>query len=143
MSGRFFLDTNVLVYTFDHREPAKLARARELVAEALRGQGMISTQIVQEFLNVARRKFEQPLSSEECRSYLDGVLEPLCEVFPTIDLYHRGLELMDRWKYGFFDSMVLAAALAGGCRTLMSEDLQHGQVIEGLTIVNPFRHQAA
>ncbi len=139
MSARFFLDTNVLVYTFDPREPVKQTRATELVTEALQGQGIISSQVVQEFLNVASRKFVQPFSAADCRAYLDTVLEPLCEIFPTMDLYRRAVELMERWKYGLYDSLVVAAALDGGCRTLYSEDLHDGQTIEGLTIVNPFR----
>ncbi len=139
MSDRFFLDTNILVYTFDAREPSKQARAMELVAEALQGHGMISFQVVQEFLNVASRKFTQPLSAAECRDYVDRILEPLCEVYPTIDLYRRAIALMERWQYGLYDSLVVAAALDGGCRTLFSEDLHDGQVIEGLTIVDPFK----
>lgn len=139
MRARFFLDTNVLVYTFDPREPAKQAKAIELVTEALQGKGIISFQIVQEFLNVASRKFAQPFSGADCRAYIEGVLEPLCEVFPAIDLYRRAVDLMERWKYGLYDSLVVAAALDGGCRTLYSEDLHDGQVIESLKIVDPFK----
>lgn len=139
MSDRAFLDTNVLVYTFDSREPVKQTRAIELVSEALQGHGMISYQVVQEFLSVASRKFVQPFSAADCRDYLDSVLEPLCEVFPTMDLYRRAVELMERWKYGLYDSLIIAAALDGDCRTLYSEDLHDGQVIEGLTIANPFK----
>ncbi len=136
---RFFLDTNVLVYTFDPRDPVKQARATELVTEALQGHGIISFQVAQEFLNVASRKFVQPFSAADCRAYLSTVLEPLCEIFPTMHLYRRAVELMDRWKYGFYDSLIVAAALDGGCRTLYSEDMQDGQAIEGMTIVNAFR----
>jgi len=138
MNDRFFLDTNVLVYTFDPRQPLKQQRALELVTEALQGRGIISFQVVQEFLNVASRRFVQPFSAADCRDYLDTVLEPLCEIFPTMDLYRRAVELMERRKYGLFDSLVIASALDGGCRTLYSEDLHDGQVIEGLTISNPF-----
>ncbi|MCP4657580.1 MAG: PIN domain-containing protein [bacterium] len=139
MSGRFFLDTNVLVYTFDPRDSAKQARARELVEEALGEQrGLISFQVVQEFLNVATRKFEPPLAHADCRTYLDRVLRPLCEVFPTIELYREALFLAERWRYGVYDSLILAAAIQAGCGTLYSEDLHHGQKIQDLTIVDPF-----
>ncbi len=138
MSDRFFLDTNVLIYTFDPREVAKQTRAVELVTEALQGHGIISFQVVQEFLNVASRKFAQPFSAADCRAYLDSVLEPLCEVYPAMDLYRRAVDLMERWQYGLYDSLVVAGALDGGCRTLYSEDLHDSQVIEGMTIVNPF-----
>ena len=85
MPAEFFLDTNVFVYTFDRQEPDKQARARGLVERALRtGDGVVSFQVVQEFLNVALRKFEQPLSEEQALRYLREVLDPLCFVFPSV-----------------------------------------------------------
>ena len=57
----------------------------------------------------------------------------------STELYHRALAIRARWRYGFYDSLVIAAALAAGCTRLLSEDLQHGQQIESLTIVDPFR----
>ena len=140
MSGRYFLDTNVLVYTFDDRAPAKQQRARQLVAEALATRrGLVSTQVVQEFLNVARSRFERPLTPDDCRAYLAGVLRPLCEVFPTLALYESALDLAERWRYAFYDSLILAAALEAGCEVLYSEDLQDGQRIGDLRIEDPFR----
>jgi predicted nucleic acid-binding protein len=139
MNGRAFLDTNIFVYTFDAREPAKQDRARQLVGQALSNhQGIISFQVIQEFLNVATRKFAQPLSHADCRVYLERVLSPLCEVFASIELYQFALGTAERWHYAFYDSLIIAAAAQAGCRTLYSEDLQHGQRIENLTIINPF-----
>ena len=57
---------------------------------------------------------------------------------PTPALYRRCLDVQERWKYGFYDSLIVAAALEAGCKRLLSEDLQHGQRIEGLRIENPF-----
>ena len=139
MVDRFFLDTNILVYTFDDREAGKRTAARELVSTALAdGRGLISYQVVQEFLNVATRKFARPFDAGEARRFLDQVLAPLCEVFASIALYRRALEVQDRWRYGLYDSLIIAAALEAECSTLLSEDLQHGQQIDGLVIVNPF-----
>ncbi len=139
MSAKFFLDTNVLVYTFDTREPVKQARARELVETALSGaRGLISYQVVQEFLNVATRRFERPLSPTDAELYLNQVLSPLCEVFPSTGLYRSALGVAARLQLAFYDSLIVAGALSRGCRVLYSEDLQHGQRIEGLAIVNPF-----
>ena len=139
MSDKFFLDTNILVYTFDSQAPVKQAKARQLVAEALsRQQGIISYQVIQECRNVATRKFAQPLTHADCRLYLDHVLTPLCEVFPSVALYQVALKLSERWQYAFYDSLIIAAALQSGCRTLYSEDLQHGQRIEAMRITNPF-----
>ena len=139
MSDKFFLDTNILIYTFDPDSPGNRKIALDLVQRALStGQGMISYQVIQEFLNVATRKFTRPLSFSDCRTYLYRVLSPLCAVFPSFDFYDRGLDIADRYGYGLYDSLIISAALAGGCSTLFSEDLQHGQKIRELIIINPF-----
>lgn len=139
MSAKAFLDTNILVYTFDDQDPGKRETARTMVGSALRDRtAIISFQVVQEFLNVATRKFATPLTEADSALYLKQVLNPLCEVHSSIDLYQDALDIQDRWKYGFYDSLILAAALAGDCDLLLTEDLQHGQKIRDITIINPF-----
>ncbi|MCY3928519.1 MAG: PIN domain-containing protein [Acidobacteria bacterium] len=139
MPADFFLDTNIFVYTFDQRDPEKQALARNLVERALgTGEGVVSSQVVQEFLNVALRKFERPLSDEQALRYLRDVLDPLCSVFPSISLYETALSLHRRWRFSFYDSLIVAAALESNCNVLYSEDLQDGQEIESLTVANPF-----
>ncbi len=139
MNGRAFLDTNILVYTFDDRDPGKREAARTMVESALRDRtAIISFQVIQEFLNVATRKFATPLTETDSALYLEKVLNPLCEVHSSIDLYKDALDIQDRWKYGFYDSLILAASLAGNCEILFTEDLQHGQKIRDITIINPF-----
>jgi predicted nucleic acid-binding protein len=139
MSGKFFLDTNILVYTFDQENPGKRERAGALVAKALtESRGVVSYQVVQEFLNAAVRKFSKPLTLADAQRYLTVVLEPLCAVFASVELFHQALDLADRWRYPFYDSLIVAAALQSGCSVLFSEDLQHGQKIGNLRIVNPF-----
>ena len=102
------------------------------------GDGVVSSQVVQEFLNVALRKFERPVSDEQTLRYLREVLDPLCSVFPSISLYERALSVHRRWRFSFYDSLIVAAALESDCKVLYSEDLQDGQEIESLTVVNPF-----
>jgi predicted nucleic acid-binding protein len=139
MKGNYFLDTNILVYTFDRSQPQKQSIARNLVGEALKKRsGCISYQVIQEFLNLASRKFAHPLSTADCHAYLSNVLEPLCEVFASTGLFHRALEISSRWKFSFYDSLIVAAALSVESKILYTEDLQHNQKIEALTIVNPF-----
>lgn len=140
MSDRFFLDTNVFAYTFDETAPAKRGRARELIRHALETRsGFISTQVLQEFLNLALRKLEPPLETQDAEDYLDRVLEPLCEVFPSVRLYRSALHVVERWQYSFYDSLILAAALEGKAQVLYTEDLQYGHKVEDLRIENPFR----
>lgn len=139
MNGSFFLDTNIFVYTFDDTAPAKRETAKQLVRQALVTQkGVVSFQIVQEFLNVATRKFTPPLPAQEAERYLREVFSPLYKVASSLALYEHSLFIAQRWRYSFYDSLVITAALEANCTTLYSEDLQAGQKVETLSIVNPF-----
>jgi predicted nucleic acid-binding protein len=139
IEGYFFLDTNVLIYALDKADPAKQRVAAQLVRDAmLTGRGIISTQVVQEFLHAARRKFKRPMTITECHGHLQNVLDPLCAYFPSISTYDRALQLNEETGYTLYDALILTAAIESGCRTLLTEDLQHGRQIQSLTIVNPF-----
>ena len=139
MSAEYFLDSNVLIYLFDAREPLKQQRARELVREALVNRvGWISYQVIQETLNVLTTKLDPPAATEDAQALLSAVLEPLCKVFASIELYRKALEVKARWRFSFYDALIVAAALRAGCGILYAEDLQDGQAIEGLVIRNPF-----
>jgi len=139
MNAKHFLDTNVFVYSFDQSQPGKRERALTLIAEALQsGDGLISTQVIQEFLNVATRKFTTPMKMADCQAYLIKVLHPLCQVYPDLALYEASLDIQQETGYSFYDSLILAGAQRGGCAILYSEDLQTGQQVRGVQIVNPF-----
>ncbi len=139
MSVDTFIDTNVLVYQLDNTDKRKHRIADGIVRDALAGgQACISFQVVQECLNVALRKAAVPLSPDQARAYLDVVLLPLMQVQASPALYHRALDLQQRWRFGFYDALIVAGALAAGCKRLLSEDLQHGQRIDDLLIHNPF-----
>jgi predicted nucleic acid-binding protein len=139
MTGRDFLDTNVLVYSFDEKQPAKRDRAREIIARALRdGSAIISYQVVQEFLNVALHKFISPFNVKDCGDYLTGVLEPLCQVYPDTSLYRKALDVHSTTGFSFYDSLIIVGAMRGQCSCLLTEDMQTGREIEGVKIVNPF-----
>jgi len=139
MSARYFLDTNIFVYAFDGRVPAKAKRAIELIRHAVdSGQGIVSYQVVQEFLNVALRRFEQPLSVAEAEQYLLTVLKPLLAVESSPHLYLEALRLCERYRLGWYDSLIVASAIAGECALLYTEDMQAERQIEGVRIRNPF-----
>ena len=140
MKDKYFLDTNVFVYSFDSSENIKSSIARDLIQNALKEQlGCISSQVIQEFLNVSTKKFDPPLTIEDSRKYLNTVLAPLCEIYASVDLYRKTIETFERWRYSFYDSMIITAAIQANCSILYSEDMQHNQNIQSLTIVNPFR----
>ncbi len=140
MSAKHFLDTNIFVYSFDQNQPEKRERALGLIAEALQsGDGLISSQVIQEFLNVATRKFSRPMKPADCQVYLTRVLHPLCQVYPDLALYETSLDIHEETGYSFYDSLILAGALRGECSILYSEDLKAGQQVRGLKIINPFK----
>ena len=132
-----FLDTNVLLYLFDETDEAKRTVAESIVRRSLTdGDGCISWQVVQESLNVLRRKLGA--TPEEAGRFLDDVLLPLWSVYPSSGLYREGLRLQSRYRFAWYDSLIVAAALEANCTTLLSEDLQHGQTIDRLTVRDPF-----
>lgn len=137
--GRYFLDTNILIYALDQSAPEKQLTAGQLVRDALStGMGLISTQVVQEFLHASRRKFKQPMTLAERQHYLRGVLKPLCQYFPVISSYEKALLVAAETGYTFYDALIVTAAVESGCNTLLTEDLQHGRVVQSMRIVNPF-----
>lgn len=138
--GPVFLDTNIFVYAFLASEPRKRTKAVELIEACLgSGRGSISYQVVQEFANVARKKFATRLSSEDCKAFIDAAMQPLNRVASSTGLIHTALDLQDELKYSFYDCVMVAAAIQAGAETLYTEDLQHWQLVRGtLRIVNPF-----
>jgi predicted nucleic acid-binding protein len=139
MSGRFFLDTNIFAYAFDAKAPAKARRAIRLIRQAAdTGEGVVSYQVVQEFFNLAFRRFAQPMSVVDAEQYLITVFRPLLAVHSSSALYIEGLRIAGKYQLSWYDSLIVAAALQSQCTVLFSEDLQHGQKIEDLRIENPF-----
>ena len=132
MSADDFFDSNVLLYLVSP-EPSKAARAEALVDTG----GTVSIQVLAEVANVARRKFQ--MTFQEIRELLLGIRLACSVHTPDIRTHELGLDLAERYRFSIYDSMLLASALEAGCRIFYSEDLHHGQRIEGLTIRNPFR----
>ena len=139
MNDKYFIDTNVFIYSFDIDQSAKQERSLELIQVGLgTGLGIISTQVIQEFLIVATRKFAIPMKPEDSKAYLRLVMNPLCQVYPDLSLYEACLDIQFETGYSFFDSLILAAAIRGGCNFLFTEDMQDGQEIYSVTIKNPY-----
>jgi len=140
MSGRAFLDTNIFIYSFDRTDPPKARLAQQIITDhAARGNGVISFQVVQEFFNVAFRKFQPALRPEEATNYLLTVLRPFLAVDSSIGLYSAALAIRLRYQLSWYDSLIVAAASEASCSVLYTEDLQHGAKINGVKIENPFR----
>ncbi len=131
-ADRFF-DTNVLLYLLSGDD----AKA-DCAEEALASGGVISVQVLNEFASVAARKLK--MSMAEIREVLTTI-RAVCKVVPISEETHdKGLELSERYELSIYDAMIVSSALLAGCKALLSEDMQDGQVIDGsLEIRNPFR----
>lgn len=134
-----FIDTNVFVYLLDEGDDRKRRIAEELVIRSLNTrEAVISHQVVQETLSVLTTKAAVPLSASGARRFMERFLVPFWRIMPSPALYERALELQVCYRYGFYDSLIVAAALEAGCSKLYSEDFQPGQRIESLVIEDPF-----
>lgn len=138
-ADRHFFDTNILIYTFDLTAPDKSRRAEDLVYAALAtGRGMISHQVVQEFVAVARKPFRVPLTFEQIEKYWQKTLRPLLQIHSSPALFERGIEICRASQLSWYDAIIVAAAIQGRCKILYSEDLQHGRRFGDLVVENPF-----
>jgi len=139
MSAKSFLDTNVIIYAFDHTHPKKAKIAQRLIADGVTEKRVvISYQVVQEFINVALRRFRVPITHSDLESFVLTALFPMTAVSWSPSLTIQGLRLQAAHQFGWYDSLIVAAALQSGCSVLYSEDLQHGQHFGGLVVENPF-----
>jgi len=136
VKGRVFFDTNILIYADDADSPGKRERAQQLVEAALvNGNGVLSTQILQEYFVVATKKLGLPADAVQKKT---EILSTLAVIVVDVEHIVEAIKLHRLYGFSFWDSLVLRCAKAAGCQRLLSEDLQHGRSVEGVTIENPF-----
>lgn len=136
---RYFLDTNIFIYSFDAGNPYKAKQATALIREAVTTRkGVVSYQVVQEFFNVALRQFGHPMTHADAEQYLGTIFRPLLAVQSSVALCQEALALFHRYRGGWYDSLILAAAQAAECEVLYSEDFQAGRKFGKLRVENPF-----
>ena len=139
-ADRYFLDTNILVYSFDLTAPEKAQRADDLLYAALAtGEGMISYQVVQEFIAVVRKSFRVPMTFAQIEKYWEQTLRPMLQVHSSPALFQRAIDVCRASQLSWYDALIVAAAIQGRCKVLYSEDLQHGQRFGDLVVQDPFR----
>jgi predicted nucleic acid-binding protein len=135
MSDRAFLDTNILLYAHDRADPVKQARAREVIASG-KGDLVISTQVLQEFFVGATRKLHVPPQAAKRAIQALGVFE-IVTVSPTRIFDAIDIHILN--QISFWDALIVSAAEAAHCAVLLTEDLNHGQMVNGIRIENPFQ----
>ena len=135
---RIFVDTNVLVYAHDRSAGKKHEAARDVVLDLWEsGLGILSTQVLQEFFTAVTRKIAKPMGIASARQIIEDLLK-WTVVVNGGDSILAAIDILDRYKLSFWDSMVVQAAVRGGADVLLSEDLSDGQTIHGVRIKNPF-----
>ena len=135
---RKFLDTNILVYAYDKSAGAKYGAAQNIVLELWdSGLGVISTQVLQEFFVITTEKIPKPLKVEKAKEIVQDLMKWTVIVNDN-DAILESIKIHQQYKYSFWDSMIIQAAVKGGAKTLVSEDLSAGQIIRDVEIKNPF-----
>ena len=135
--GKVFFDTNILVYSADNKDLRKKEIASKLISDAINsGNGVISTQCLQEFFNVAQKKLN--ISKEAAKEYVEFFADNIPVVEISVPLILSAVDISIKSQFSFWDSLILSAADDTGCATVYSEDLNDQQIVAGAKIQNPF-----
>ncbi len=138
MTASCFLDTNILVYSVDEKDKAKQRTARDLIATLVQNDdAIISTQTLQEFYNAATKKLIA--SKKDAGSFVKQFSDIIPVHSNTVNDVLAAIDISEASQLSFWDSLILASAKACGCTTIYSEDLNDGQTINGVKVVNPFK----
>lgn len=137
MSDKVFFDSNILVYLQDSKDMTKQAIARNLfMNHTLDGTATISTQVLQEFYNVVANKLKQDKTIvKQCIHIFHKNIETV-QITPI--LIENAIDISSKTQFLFWDLLILSAAIESKCNILYTEDLNNGQIVEGVKIVNPF-----
>jgi predicted nucleic acid-binding protein len=137
MTDKIFVDTNILVYAHDTESRDKHAVARDVLRELWHeGAGIISPQVLQEFYVTVTRKIAIPLPKQDARLVVD-TYAPWCTLVSSTEIL-LAFRIEEQASLSFWDSLIVASASSAGATKLLSEDLNAGQTIAGVTIENPF-----
>jgi predicted nucleic acid-binding protein len=136
--GKMFIDTNILIYAFDVSAGKKHQVASHILSDLWNsGLGVLSTQVLQEFYVNVVQKIQKPIDQKMAKTIIRDLLKWQV-VVNNGDSILDAIDISEKYGYSFWDSLIIEAALTGGVSVLLSEDLQHGQAISGVTISNPF-----
>jgi len=138
MTVKTFVDTNILVYAYDRGAGDRHEKALSLIEQLWqKGNGTLSTQVLQEFYVNVRRKAQQPVTAEQARSLISDYLawDPIINDGAAM---LEAIDLEKRYQLSFWDSLIIAAAQKGGASIICSEDFNHGQKFGSVEVLNPF-----
>ena len=138
MTAERFIDTNVLVYAYDSGEPVKQARAQKILVEGLRDETTaLSAQVLGEFFVVVTRCIQNPMTAADARQVISALSRMPVQDIDRL-LVADAIDIHQAAGISYWDALIIAAARRIGCGSVLTEDLNHGQTIEGIRIENPF-----
>lgn len=138
MSDKIFLDSNIIIYAYDKSDPERQKKAQQILKDVFQNEnGILSPQVLSEFFVVVTRKIKNPLSSIDAKTIISSLSFLQVE---EIDLtsVKRAIETHIQFKISYWDSLIISTAERAVYNIILSEDLNHGQIINGVEINNPF-----
>ncbi|MGE5750506.1 MAG: PIN domain-containing protein [Nitrospirota bacterium] len=139
MTGKYLVDTNVLVYAYDRSEPKKQAKALEFLDTlAMDGNGILSPQILAEFFTVVTKKISAPLSIDQGYASLGNYIQFWDVVDLTSAVVLEAARGVKDHQLSFWDSLIWATARMNQIPAILSQDFSHNSVVEGVRFINPF-----
>ena len=135
MSDEVFFDTNIILYSYSYKSEPKKDMAKRLILDS---NGVISTQVLQEMCNILIKKFK--MDDLSISRALSEMSSNFLIAINNVETVTTALRVHFKYKFSYYDSLIISSALENGCSILYSEDLHHKQKIENtLTIINPFK----
>lgn len=141
MSDKAFLDTNILVYAYDHHEPGKQKIAQKLITDGIKKENLfLSVQVLGKFFNVLTRQIPQPMTSDEAQEIIATVSYlPVQEI--DLVMVNRAINVHKRYQISYWDALIVSAAERAGCMLIISEDLSNDQLYHNIAVHNPFTEE--
>jgi len=139
MKDRVFLDTNILVYAYDRHDPRKQGIAQSLLIDGMENESAaLSVQVLGEFFNVVTRQIKQPMTTDEAKEAIELFSNLLIQEI-DLAMVERAIDTHKIYRISYWDALIVSAAERAGCKRILSEDLNDGQLYQCIPISNPFK----
>jgi len=139
MKDRVFLDTNILVYAYDRHDPRKQGIAQSLLIDGMENESAaLSVQVLGEFFNVVTRQIKQPMTTDEAKEAIELFSNLLIQEI-DLAMVERAIDSHKIYRISYWDALIVSAAERAGCKRILSEDWNDGQLYHSIPISNPFK----
>ena len=138
MKDKYFIDTNILVYANDNSELQKSKISRDIIFHGIKNDNIVmSTQVLSEFYVTVTKKIKQVLTPAKAKKEIE-LLKCIEQIEININLILKAIDISDKYRLSYWDSLIVSAAIRAKCSIIYSEDLNSGQKIESIKVINPY-----